>query len=514
MKQTCLNIGIKTQNESLILYPKKTNNYKKMKDLMKLSFLLLFSVGILMSCSDDDPVPNPDPDPDPGTGQQASALTQKVNLFIKDAMTDWYLWYDEMPDIDYKTEQDSKEYFDKLLYEVDTEKGWSFITDDIVALQNSFAGREKTYGWSLSFGKFSNSDDVFAVVEFVYPNTPAAEGNVKRGDFVIGMDGGPLTLDNYLDVLYSDNATFQLGALNNLGQVANAGTVTMTSKELDLNPIVKNEVIEFDNHKIGYLFYAAYIDNYNDALDTAFQSLVDQGVTDIVIDLRYNSGGRVSSAVHLCSTLAPLDVVNNSNKLVKMTWNDKWQKYFVDNQIMHQIEETFDSEVPVKMGLSSVHILTAGGTASASELTITGLRPYMTVRTVGETTHGKYTASVTITPDFIYQDKSESYYEDFKNWAIQPIVLRYANSVGVTDFKDGFTPDIEVEDDLTKQLGSLDEPMLAAAIEDITGTPPIIALKSAQKPVILNNIFDRGFSKYDKFKQEILVDHTKFKLTN
>jgi C-terminal processing protease CtpA/Prc len=487
--------------------PLNVNNFKRMKDLMKLSLLFLFSVGILMSCSDDDPVPDPD-----GSDQQASALTQKINRFIKEGMTDYYLWYDKMPDIDYKTEQDSKEYFEKLLYEVDTEKGWSFITDDIVALRNSFAGREKTYGWSLSFGRFSNSDDVFAVVEFVYPNTPAGEANVKRGDFVIGMDGGPLTLDNYLDVLYSDNATFQLGALNDQGQVANSGSVTMTSKELDLNPIVKNEVIEVEDTKIGYLLYASYIDNYNDALDTAFQSLVDQGVSDVVVDLRYNGGGAVTSAVHLCSILAPLDVVNNGNKLVKMTWNDKIQQYFVDNQIMHQIEETFDSEVPVKMGLSSVRFLTTGGTASASELTITGLSPYMTVRTIGETTHGKYTASITITPEDYYYDKDNSYFEEFKNWAIQPIVLRYANSVGVTDFKEGFEPDIEVEDDLTKQLGSLDEPMLAAAIEDITGTPPIIALKSAQKPEIFNNIFDRGFSKYDKFKQELLVDQTRFKL--
>jgi len=155
------------------------------------------------------------------------------------------------------------------------------------------------------------------------------------------------------------------------------------------------------------------------------------------------------------------------------------------------------------MGLNKLYILTGGGTASASELTITGLKPYMDVITVGETTYGKYTGSITLKPEF-YFDKNE--YDEFENWGLQPIVLRYANSQGVTDFKDGFIPDIPAEDDLFSgiPLGARQDPLIKAAIEDITGSQ-VVAMKKA-KIETPYTIFDRGFSKYDANKRELLID--------
>jgi C-terminal processing protease CtpA/Prc len=172
---------------------------------------------------------------------------------------------------------------------------------------------------------------------------------------------------------------------------------------------------------------------------------------------------------------------------------------------MDMLEILFDKTVPFKLGLEKVHFLTGAGTASASELTITGLRPHMDVTTVGETTYGKYTASITLKPEDIYED--DNYYAEFDNWAVQPIVLRYANSVGVTDFEDGFIPTIEVEDELMPALplGDINEPLFKAAIEDITGTE-IVAKKSAVKPAFDYQIIDRGFSKFDINKRELLFD--------
>jgi C-terminal processing protease CtpA/Prc len=158
------------------------------------------------------------------------------------------------------------------------------------------------------------------------------------------------------------------------------------------------------------------------------------------------------------------------------------------------------------MDFDKMYILTGPGTASASELTITGLNPYMDIRTIGESTYGKYTASVTFKPEDLLKtlyNNNPSEYKDFKNWGIQPIVLRYANSLGVTDFKDGFAPDIPVEEDIFDgiPLGDEQDPLLAAAIEDITGVP-VIAMKKARIPVPYT-IFDRGFSKFDANKREL-----------
>lgn len=467
------------------------------KNRIILLLLAIVFAGSFVACDKNGDVP------DPGTENpiEASALTKKVNKFINEAMTDIYLWYDKMPNIDYNYETDSKAYFEKLLYKDDK---WSYITDDVQALENSFEGIEKSYGWSLAFGVFSNTGTYFAIVEYVYPNTPAATAGIKRGDIIMLINGGDINDENYTDLLYGENLTFTLGEIGESG-ISPVGSVSLTALELNLNPVLKTSVVEYEGTKIGYLFYAQYIANYNNAIDSALQSFVDKGIRDVVLDLRYNPGGTISAAQHLCSSLAPVANVNDENVLVTFRWNDKYQDYWTNSQIESQISVAFDKTVPVKMNLDRIHILTGSGTASASELTITGLSPYMAVTTVGDTTYGKYTASITLKPEDFY---SSSYAAEIDNWGLQPIVLRYANAWGVTDFKDGFAPDIEVYDDLFEAypLGDLSDPLFAAAVEDITGTPVVSAMKSAHKPHPKYQIFDRGFSRFDPNKRELLIN--------
>ena len=471
------------------------NSENKMNFIKKYLFMMMLLPAMVISC--DDPVPEPDPEPEK---PKAPALTIKINEFIEAVMGDVYLWYKDVPKVDVRYEFDSKAYFSKLLY---TEDKWSFLTDDVKKLEDSFQGKETSYGWSLAFGRFSDTKTIFALVEFVYPNTPADKAGAKRGDLIFKMDGADITDKNYMELLSSDNITYTYGQYGTSG-IINVKTGSMVSLELNLDPVQFTKIIEHGGRKIGYLFYAQYIGNYNSSLDAALQYFLDNQITDLVLDLRYNPGGTTTAAQHLCSSLAPLDVVNAEKTLVKFQWNDKYQKYWQDKNNQDQLGIGFIKTVPLKMGLTKLHIITGPGTASASELTITGLKPYMNVTTVGETTFGKYTASITLKPEDFYEKVSD--YKDFENWAVQPIILKYANSLGVTDFKNGFVPDIKVEDDLfsTIPLGDKTEAMLRVTLKSITGVE-VIAMKSA-KIMEEYTIFDRGFSKFDVNKRELLID--------
>src|SRR5690606_824716 len=131
--------------------------------------------------------------------------------------------------------------------------------------------------------------------------------------------------------------------------------------------------------------------------------------------------------------VAPVSVVNSRSTLVTFQWNDKYQRYWESRNVTNQLKVTFSNTTEVKMGLDKMYVLTGPGTASASELTITGLKPYMNITTVGDSTYGKYTASITFKPeDFLKDDRGNGYYnhpsdyKDFENWGLQPIVIRYA----------------------------------------------------------------------------------------
>ncbi|HBC78162.1 MAG TPA: hypothetical protein DEO60_14995 [Bacteroidales bacterium] len=437
---------------------------------------------------------------------QASAQVQKINGFIKDVMTDVYLWYDKLPDIDIKYETNSKDYFQKLLY---SEDKWSYITDDITAFEQSLQGVEKTFGYSLVFGSFVNSSgaptgNYFGIVEYVYPNTPASKAGFTRGDLIIKLDGGNITADNYRNLFSGTSVSVTKGTLTSNG-IATGATLTLVAEELNLDPVLMYKIIEREGHKIGYLVYLQFIPSYNSSsLNLAFQYFRENQISDLVLDLRYNPGGYTTAAQYLTSSIAPLNTVNDKSTLVSYQWNDKYQAYWISNNRQDQLGVKFDPNVPVKLGLGKLYVLTGNGTASASELTICGLEPYMDVVIVGDTTYGKYTASITIKPEDWYQNASD--YTGFKNWGMQPIIMRYANSQGITNFKNGFAPDFLVRDELLPAypLGELTEPLLKKAVENITGTT-ISAPKRAERPIEYI-IVDRGFSKFDRQRRNLFIE--------
>lgn len=468
--------------------------------------LFIITLALLFAgCKKDDPLIDDPVIVDGTTKTEASATTQKVNKFIYEVMGDVYLWYNQLPQIEQKYETDSKVYFKKLLYKDDK---WSYITDNIAEWENSLQGIEKSFGYSLAFGRFvdaggATTGNLFAIVEYVHPNTPAKKAGFDRGSLITQINGGNITTANYRQLLSDETITVTKGVLTTSG-ISVSGTVSMTAEELNLDPVMIYKIIEKDGHKIGYLFYTQFIANYNNSLQTALEFFRTNLITDLVLDLRYNPGGHTTAAQYLCSAIAPLTAVDGPKTLVTYQWNDKYQDYWMTKNITEQTTVPFLNTVPVKLGLNKVTILTGPGTASAAELTITGLKPYMNVVMVGDTTFGKYTASITLKPEDFYTDASS--YADFKNWGIQPIVLRYANSLGITNFVNGFAPDHLIADELlpAQPLGDLSETLLKKAVETITGVP-VVALKSAATKYEFK-VFDRGFSLLDPVKRNAPVD--------
>ncbi len=467
-----------------------------MKTFHKIA-LFIISILVVSACTKELPEPDEN-NPDEIKPTEVPELTRRINTFIKDAMSDVYLWYKELSSINQNLESDSKAYFKKLLV---AEDKWSMVTDDIQALENSFQGIEKAYGYSLAFGRFSNQpENYFAVVQYVYPRTPASRAGFERGDIIIQLNSGNINAGNYRNLLSGESITVTKGNLTSSG-ITTGATVSMVAEELNLNPVLMYKVIEQGSHRIGYLLYTQYIDRYNDSLNVALQFFKDRNITDLVLDLRYNPGGSTSAAQHLCSSIAPLQVVNSDQALVTYQWNDKYQNYWNTQGRKDQTMVGFKPTVPVKLNLNRMQVLTSKGSASASELTITGLEPYMNLTLVGDTTYGKYTASITVKPT--HMGYTPAQLAGMENWGIQPIVIRFANSQGVTNFKNGFAPNHQVRDELLPAfpLGSLTEPLLKKAVENITGTAPI-AIKSA---IVAPDyeIFDTGFSRFDHFKRNL-----------
>jgi carboxyl-terminal processing protease len=199
------------------------------------------------------------------------------------------------------------------------------------------------------------------------------------------------------------------------------------------------------------------------------------------MDLRYNPGGDLMLTSYIASTLAPASAVQDSAIFINMVWNDRYNQYWADSDLDNdgradgQESEQLRFRMPpsdFNLDLSQVYFLTTGGSASASESLMVGLYPYMDVIQIGTPTYGKCYGSIPV------RDWEEP---KRHNWVMLPIVIKYSNADGFTDFVDGIEPDFLIPDNLlyAKPFGSLEDPLLAKALEEITGVSPLVR-KSVQ----------------------------------
>jgi carboxyl-terminal processing protease len=453
-------------NEKIACLRSKDAMKKDRKIAWKWMGLFLLLLVLIAGCEKDDPTGEPQP-PDEGDEEEEIRVPDSVvaiNKFIEEEMGLYYLWNAYMPDLDYTQQPDPFEYFDSLLYKpVDR---WSFLTDNYQALMESYQGIEESMGHSYGLYLYSNNEKgVFGIIQFVYPGSPAAEAGLKRGDLFTAINGVDLTVDNYQTLL--NNSAYILTVAELQGNtVVPVREVQLKARKITENPILHYDTLHSNGTVIGYLAYKNFLSNYNDSLSKVFSWLFAAGIDEMVLDLRYNNGGAITSMQHLASILAPATQVNNADVIIRDEYNAILTQYFIS---IGESMETCFIPVSPNLNLNRLYVLTGRNSASASEALIIGLDPYMDVITIGRQTHGKYTGA------FVIYDTGKKH-----NWAMQPIVFKYANSVGYTDFPDGLLPDYSGDDDLFHSLGDRHEELLARAMALITGVPPAVALKSAQ----------------------------------
>ena len=257
----------------------------------------------------------------------------------------------------------------------------------------------------------------------------------------------------------------------------NGKEVTLTKQEnFQENPIHVTNTFEINGRTIGYLYYSRFLRDFDEELNDALSQLKSQGITDLVLDLRYNPGGSADTARFLASMIYG---TNTNDLFSRQRWNPKRQENFSTASLEDYFTDRVASGSLINsLNFSTLYVLTTGRSASASELLINGLDPYMQVIQVGGTTRGKNEFSLTMVDDplrqgapYIYSPSRVNNINPDNRWAIQLLCGRIENSVGFSDFTSGLIPEIALEEDLYNLgvLGDINEPLLARAIQDITG---------------------------------------------
>jgi C-terminal processing protease CtpA/Prc len=437
-------------------------NFKTIYNKMKKLIFCLISICLISfaGCKDKiDELDNP---------WGINEDTLKVNKFIVDVFEDVYLWVNDI-DMEtskktYNTYKNPYDFFKKLRYRDDK---WSGITDNIEELSNSFEGVETSYGYNLLISyAYENSPVAVGIIKFVYRDSPADKAGLKRGDILVSMNGNDITDKNYMQLVYSSSISVSRGYYDGNQFIPYKESIKMTAVKQYHNPVVKDTIIVKGAHKIGYLCYSDFLEKSETELIEVFQNFKNQGVSDVVLDLRYNPGGAVRTSVVLSSILAPASAVRNKDVFQIQIWNAAYTQYWKSKG--NDMKERFTDTLPVNMDLSRLFVLTSDNSASASEATIIALEPYMDVIRIGAKTSGKFCGGGLISPEKIYKDSK--YYSAIKNWGMYIMYFRYTNK-DETYYKEGLEPDVEAKENYLNlyPLGDEGDPLLGRAIAQITG---------------------------------------------
>jgi carboxyl-terminal processing protease len=382
-----------------------------------------------------------------------SCDTAGQRAWLRDYMNDQYFWYDKQG-VPNDSATSTAEYLDSLLNKpLDR---YSFAQSTASANQFFVEGKRTGYGYALAF---ADAAQTVVKVRLVEPLSPVGVAGLQRGDTIVSIDG-----KTPAEVAAGALAVVSTEGVDRRFVVTNAAgaqrSFSVKSSNYTLSPVITSTVLTAANGaKTGYLMYQEFISTGATAMGAAFDSFRAAGVTELVLDLRYNGGGSTLEARNLASMLGGASV--NGKVFASYRFSDKksasnFTQNFTSSGLPGASLDT----------LSRVFVITSNNTASASELVINALRPFKNVVTIGATTFGK---------PFAFQPRSAC------DISYNAVNIEIANANNFANYSAGFAPTCPMSDDLTKQLGDPAELRTAAALSYITtgACPPVAQLNNA-----------------------------------
>jgi carboxyl-terminal processing protease len=401
---------------------------------------------------------------------KANYTSEDVNTWIYNSMNDYYLWNTNMPKISATNLNDNPmKYFYSILYDYGNTDRFSWIDSSASNLANQLNGINTVLGIKYSIFYTDNTQaNIAFVIAYVLKGSPAEKAGLKRGDIILKVDDKAITPNNYASILQNETLKLGMGSYA-AGVFTSTGvSAALTKIKLQTNPILKDTIIKWGGKKIGYLAYSQFIGyvkdtstgkeyDFDDSLRNVFGRFKSGGVNELVIDLRYNGGGYVSSS-DLMTNLIVKDLTAKVGTVMnKKVYNATYTEVLNKSSGSSAFTTNFKFENNNLGVLTRVFFLVSNSSASASELVINNLKAFMDVILVGEHTYGKNVGSFTIT------DKKNRW-----NYGLQPITFKIANAQGESNYgtKDGFLPNIPITDNVLpfKQLGDPYETVLNKAL--------------------------------------------------
>lgn len=432
----------------------------------KLCLLTLAVVAITFSCKKKNGDGNNPPPSSISTAEEL--LMDSVYLYSKEV----YFWNDRIPSYDqfnprqYKGSDELKSAGNTMngIRQLQPLDRYSFVTTT-EASDGLQTGEGRDFGFfvkSASVDIAAPMDSIYWFISYVYDKSTAGIAGVKRGWIVNKIDGAQIGYNqasiNILNNIFFGNtasASFEFIKPDN-----SKSTTSLSKTSFVANSVLYKGVLNSGGHKVGYLVFNQFFgDPSRKELGEAFALFQSQGITELVVDLRYNPGGSTDTQDTLANLIAPLSADNK--KMYTYQFNPQLQqdnfpllkkKPGFGNVSFSEAVNTINYDKAGTLNLSRVFFIVTGSSASASELVINNLKPYMDVKLIGDTTYGKPVGFFPI---------------EISKYAIYPISFRTINSAGNADYYNGFVPDKLSPDGVNKDWGDISEPSLAAALKYI-----------------------------------------------
>jgi C-terminal peptidase prc len=399
---------------------------------VKLIIFILFS-SLLAGCSDSD---------NNGTliPQAVDCSIPEQNQFVHELLQDRYLWYREVPaSIDYADFDSPEQTLDFLKFE--EKDRFSYIADAEEFSSLFGAGQYVGYGFA-----YFIDDGGRVWFKFVYNDSEAGRAGLERGDEILSINGETVEqISTALawDTVFGDAKVGVPVSMLVRKKDGSTADIPMQKSLVNINTVLYSSVIEQNGAKVGYLIFNSFLSTSVEELDDVFAEFSAQGVSRVILDLRYNGGGSVSVARDLGSYL--FDNESADQLFTVLEQNDKYRA--LDS-------EYFFTSKSNELDLQQLVIITTGSTASASEMIVNGLKPFVPVKTIGSKTYGKPVGMNGF---------------EFCGKIILPITFAVYNADHQGDYFDGIAADCAAEDDVSFAFGDSADPMLAEALRATQG---------------------------------------------